>query len=349
MKARSVVVAKFGTVNVLQTREFELPDPEENQITIAVHYAGINFADIIARRGYYEHAGQPPFTPGFEVSGRVAKAGKKSGYRENDSVLAVTRFGGYSNLVNVSHDRTFKLRAKENLKSAAALPAVYLTSLHSLQHGLHFSRGESILIHSVAGGIGIAASQLCRNQGLEIFGTASSRDKLEFASQHGLHHGIDSSHEDFVERVQEITNNSGIDLLLDSLGGTALVKSLGLLKPMGRAVTIGGAGILPPDGHLLLQPIGAIKSASEYIRARVHPLDLISRNISLAGVQLLLLWDHLDHLRGLMSQILKEWRAGKLAPHIHATYPLENAGSAHTSIESRTTRGKLLLSTEFAD
>jgi NADPH:quinone reductase-like Zn-dependent oxidoreductase len=197
-----------------------------------------------------------------------------------------------------------------------------------------------VLIHAVAGGVGIAALQLASHAGLVTFGTASSQDKLDLARGMGLTHGIDYVREDFEARVLALTGGRGVDVVLDSLGGEALKKGYRILARGGRLVTFGAAQVAPTART----PRALVKAAVELARGGVfHPFRLIEDNRGILGVQILLYWDDLAHLQHGMSELLSLYRAGVVRPVIDSVVPLEDARIAHERLESRRSKGKLLL------
>lgn len=228
------------------------------------------------------------------------------------------------------------------LEHAAAIPAVYLTAWQSILEVARARAGESILIQAVAGGVGLAALQMAKELGLTTFGTASTERKLDVAKTHGLDHGMlyDSPAGGFEQRVLGLTHGRGVDVVLDSIGGSVLRAGYRTLARGGRLVTIGAAGVAP-----------ASRSPRELLRAGVdlvsgglfHPFQLIEDNRSIGGVQVLLLWDDVSRLDRGIGHTLGLYNAGKIAPVIDSIVPLEDAKVAHERLESRATTGKLLL------
>jgi synaptic vesicle membrane protein VAT-1 len=342
MKPRRVVFARHGEVDVLALESFEPSAPSPTQIAIDVAYAGVNYADVLARRGFYKWAPPLPTCVGFEVSGTVSAIGTDvREHRIGDRVAAVVRFGGYADRVLVDAPRAWKLPDSMPLEHGAAIPAVYLTAWQSLFEVARVRAGETLLTQAVAGGVGLAALQLAKNAGLSVLGTASRPDKLEFARQHGLDHGIDYAREDFATAVLRITNGRGVDVVLDSLGGEGLRKGYRCLARGGRLVTIGAAQVAPTSKA---DVIGLLRAGLELVRGGVfHPFQLIEDNRAIAGVQVLLLWDDLPRLDRGMHHLFMQYEAGIIRPSIDDIVGLPDAGRAHQRLQSRASRGKLLL------
>jgi NADPH:quinone reductase-like Zn-dependent oxidoreductase len=303
----------------------------------------VNYADVLARRGFYKWAPGFPTCVGFELSGTVSAIG--AGVTEHavgDRVLAITRFGGYAEQVIVEARRAWRVPEGIGLDVAAALPAVYMTAWHSLREVARVREGDSVLIQAVAGGVGIAALQIAKHLGVETYGTASSPSKLDFARAQGLDHAIDYSKQDFEAEIKRLTRGRGVDFVLDSLGGEGLKKGYRCLARGGLVVTIGAAGVAPAGRD----PLSLLRAGVELLRGGIfHPFQLIEDNRGIAGVQVLLLWDDLARLDRGLGELLDWLARGIVKPHIDSVHPLEEAARAHLALESRKTRGKLLLST----
>lgn len=345
---RRVVFPSYGEADVLRTETIERREPGPGELAIEVAFAGVNYADVLARRGFYKWAPPLPTCVGFEVSGIVRAVGAVTStptadgeaFAIGDRVMAVTRFGGYADDLVLDAARTYRVPDGMSLEDAAAIPAVYLTAWHSLAEVARVRAKESVLIQAVAGGVGIAALQLAKHWGLETFGTASTDDKLDLARSMGLDHGIAYTREDFETRVHALTNGRGVDVVLDSLGGDALKKGYRCLARGGRVVTIGAAQVAPDKRSVL----GLAKAGVALVRGGIfHPFALIEDNRSISGVQILLWWDDVLHLRRGMSVLLDLHRAGVVRPVIDSIVPLAEARVAHEKLESRRSKGKLLL------
>jgi NADPH:quinone reductase-like Zn-dependent oxidoreductase len=342
---RACFVTRSGGPEVLAMREVPPEACGPGQVRVRAAFCGVNFADLAARAGVYGPAPRPPFVPGFEVSGTVAEAGAQSGFTVGERVLAVSRFGGYTEELVADGARVRRLPAGMSLEEAAALPAQALTAHHALVHLAHARRGESVLVHAAAGGVGTAALQLSRVLGLSTFGTASSEDKLAFARGHGLQHGIDLSRQDFEREVLRLTRGRGVDVVLDANGGDSFGRSFRCLAPGGRLVVFGAAAALPSS--LSLRAVaGWPRAALALARQKwFHPFELISRNVTVSGLQLLRLWDDVEGLGAELDALLALHARGDLRPFVDRVVPLAQAAEAHRYLHSRRSRGKVLLST----
>jgi NADPH:quinone reductase-like Zn-dependent oxidoreductase len=336
-----MIFARYGGVDVLEPESYEPPPPGAGELAVDVAFAGVNYADVIARRGFYKWAPPPPTCVGFEVSGVVREVGPGvSGFSPGDRVLAVMRFGGYAERVVIEAARATLVPASMTLEEAAAIPAVYLTAWHALHESARVRKGESILIQAVAGGVGIAALQLAVHAGLVTYGTASTPEKLEVAKSLGLAHGIDYARCDFEDEIKKLTGGRGVDVVLDSLGGEGLRKGYRCLARGGRVVAIGAAQVAPSARR----PRELLKAGIELARGGVyHPFGLIEDNRGILGLQILLYWDDVAHLRYGLDAVLALHAEGVVRPRIDSIVPLAEAGRAHERLETRKSTGKLLL------
>ena len=236
---KAVVLTGTGGPEVLQVRE--LPDPAvgPGEVRIAVKAAGINFADTMARVGLYPDAPKPPCVLGYEVAGEVESVGEGvTSHKAGDRVVAGTRFGGQAELVTVPEAQALPLPERLSFEQGAAFPVNYGTAYAALVVMGGLSEGERVLIHAAAGGVGISATQIARNVGAEIFGTASPAKHDAIRAQ-GVEHAIDYRNQDFEAEVMRITGGEGVDLVIDALGPTSFRKDYRLLRPGGRLVMYG--------------------------------------------------------------------------------------------------------------
>lgn len=340
--ANECVVLKSGGPEALTLRTVPSRPCGPGQVRVRVAFIGVNFADLAVRAGVYGPAPKPPIVPGFEVAG-VVEESKSPSFQQGDRVLAVSRFGGYVDELVADETRVRRIPPAMSFEEAAALPAQYLTAWHALVAVCGAKRGESVLIHAAAGGVGTAAVQLCRELGLRSIGTASTDAKLDFARSQGLDVGINYAREDFEEAVRVATQGAGVDIALDANGGRSYGKSFRALAPGGRLVVYGAAAALP----------SSLKAVAEWPRTAwelahqkwFHPFELIDRNVSVCGLQLLRLWDRAEVLGQELDELLRLYDRGAIRPHIDRVFPMEDVAAAHRYLHDRSSRGKVLLAT----
>ena len=337
---RQVVIPRHGPPEVLELRESPDPVPGEGEVRIRVRAIGINFADILARLGLYPDAPKLPCVPGYEVAGRIDGIGASVvGLHDGDRVVALTRFGGYADVVTVPAKQVFHLPDALSDSEAAAVPVNYLTAALALYRMAALTPGESVLIHNAGGGVGIAATQLARLRRATVIGTASAV-KHDALRGFGVEHSIDYRTADVVQAVREITNGRGVDVILDPIGGRSFVASYRMLAPLGRLIMFGLSAAAPGERRSLWRAFTAWRATP-----RFDPLSLINRNRGVFGLHAGHLWDERRQLAPLMDMLVTELRASRLAPVVARTFPLERAADAHRFIQSRHNIGKVVLTT----
>lgn len=336
---KAYILTKFGPPEVLQLQEVPRPEPGEKEVLVKVRRIGLNFAEVFMRLGVYPGVMKPPFVPGIESSGIIERVGKGvRGLKKGDRVIAFTKQGAYAEYVCTPVDFVAKIPRHMNLDEAAAITVTYLSALHGLKTLAHLSGGERVLIHAAAGGVGTASLQIARHVGAESFGTVGSDEKRDLAIQHGANHVINYRTEKFADVIMEKTDGYGIDVVMDSVGGSVFRKSWKLLAPMGRYVLFGFAAVTGP------RTVPKLKAVSEYLQVpRIMPPSVVSRNVSLMGFNLYFLTHKVDYLRGLMAEIMSLFRRGIVAPVLGARYPFENIPEAHAFLQSRKSVGKVLI------
>jgi NADPH:quinone reductase-like Zn-dependent oxidoreductase len=301
-----------------------------------VRASGVNFADVSARLGVYPDAPPPPCVVGYEVSGVVDQVGGNvHSLKAGDRILALTRFGGYADTVAVPADQVFPMPAAMGFEEAAAIPVNYLTAILMLRNFGNVREGDRVLVHAAAGGVGMAAIQLCRIAGAEVIGTASA-SKHATLKQMGVAHCIDYRTEDFDEGVRRVTNGRGVDIALDATG--AFRKSYRCLAPLGRLVCFGLSQASSGMGPSRLRALLAVAQLPFF-----HPIKLMNDNKAVIGVNLGHLWDHIGMLRREMMGILADYDGGRIKPVVGKTFPLVEAAKAHRFMQERQNIGKVVL------
>ena len=337
---RQVVVTRHGPPKVLQVHDAPDPIPGPGEVRIAVRAAGVNFSDILARVGLYPGAPRPPCVVGYEVAGVIDAAGPGTSRRRvGDRVMAFTDFGGYADSVVVPEALTFPAPARLSDIEAAAVPVTYLTAVVALYRLANLSAGETVLIHGAAGGVGTAAVQLARLRHATVIGTASPQ-KHDAVRALGADHVIDYQGGDVTARVLALTNNQGVDVVLDPLGGRSLRRSYRLLAPLGRLIIYGASDALPGARRRLWRVTRTFLQMPTF-----RPLALLHDNRSVHGLHLGRLFGEVPRLAPLMDLVCREIDAGHLQPVIALALPLERAADAHQFMHDRANIGKIVLTT----
>lgn len=336
---RQVWITRRGGPEVLQVREAPDPEPGAGEVRIRVAASGVNFADVLARMGLYPDAPPLPTVVGYEVAGVVDRVGEGvDGFREGDRVGALTRFGGYADVVCAPVMQVSRLPDALSFQKAAAIPVNYLTAWIMLVHLGCVREGDRVLVHAVAGGVGQAAVQICRWRGAEVIGTASASKHARLREM-GVAHCIDYRTQDFEAEVKRITNGKGVDVALDAVGGESFAKSYRSLAHLGRLYVFGVSSFAPGTRRSIPAALKGL-----WKMPRFGPIPLMNRNRGVHGVNLGHLWGRVDLLKRMQGEIMHLMEEGTFDPVVDRVFPLERAGEAHAWIQDRQNFGKVLLS-----
>ncbi|MFZ4537986.1 NADPH:quinone oxidoreductase family protein [Propionivibrio sp.] len=324
---QAIVCHELTGPAALRLDEVPEPRPGPGQVRIRVRACGVNFADSLITRGQYQKQPQPPFSPGFEVSGEVLELGVGvKGIAIGDRVIAITPHGGYAEQVIANINCCVPMPAAMTWEHGAAFPVVFGTSHVALWHRARLRTGETLVVHGASGGVGLTAVAIGKQLGATVIATANGPAKLEVARANGADHLIDTSHEEVRSRIKELTNGRGADVIYDPVGGELFTASLRSIAFEGRILIIGFAGgTVPqiPANHLLVKNVDVI-GLNWPAYAELHP------KVMTESFQTLIQW-YLD---------------GAIKPHVSATYPLEQAVEALNQVVSRKSTGKVVITTE---
>ncbi len=337
---KQIWIPKAGPPEVLDLRSAPDPLPGAGELRIRVAASGVNFADVVGRLGLYPDLPPMPVVPGYEVAGVVdaVGAGVEPAWLGRD-VLALTRFGGYADLVCVPEAQVFVRPADMSAEAGAALPVNYLTAYQLIEVMGGLKAGDTVLVHSAGGGVGIAATQLAKRLGARVIGTASAR-KHQALRELGVDHLIDYTREDFEQRVRDLTNGAGVELILDPIGGESLTKGFRVLAPTGR---LGMFGVSSLATGKKKSPLALLKFAAQTPWFRFNPLTLMNANKGVFGVNLGHMWHEVPRLRTWMQALIGYWQTGAIRPAISHVFPFAEAAAAHHFLQDRQNLGKVLL------
>jgi len=340
---KAVVLTGTGGYDVLRVQERPDPPIGPGEVRIAVKAAGINFADTLARVGLYPDAPKTPCVLGYEVAGEVESLGDGvEGFEVGDRVVAGTRFGGQAELVTVAASQVWALPDGLSFEQGAAFPVNYGTAYAALVVMGSLREGNRVLIHAAAGGVGISATQIARNAGAEIFGTASAAKHGAIREQ-GVAHPIDYRTLDFEREVMRLTDGEGVDLVIDALGPTSFRKGCRLLRPGGRLVMYG----ISENSDRGRRDIPAtLKGLAKMPMATMpwwRSLMMMNENKGVFGLNMLKWWDKEGDFDRLVEPLMADLGEGRLQPVVAEAFPFERAGEAHQFIAERRNVGKVVL------
>lgn len=337
---RQVWITRAGPPEVLEIKEAPDPSPKAGELRIRVEATGVNFADIMGRLGIYPDLPKMPVVVGYEVGGRVDAAGQgvDASWVGKD-VFAMTRFGGYSDVVCVPENQVFVRPADMSAEHGAALPVNYFTAWQLIVVMGGLRAGETVLVHSVGGGVGIAATQIAKHIGAKVIGTAS-RGKHEFLRGIGVDELIDYRTEDFEKRTMDLTHGHGVELILDAVGGDSFKKGFRILAPTGRLGMFGMSSAAVGKERSI---VAALKTVASMPWLQFNPPSLLNANKGVFGVNLGHLWGEVPRIRKWADDLLELWAGGVIRPHVDKVFPFAEAAAAHHYVQDRKNIGKVLL------
>jgi len=321
---KAVQVSRFGGPEVLEAVEVDPPQERPDHVVIDVRTAGVNFADTHSTDDTYLVPQRLPFVPGAEVAG-IARGGEHAGRRV---VALLAAGGGYAEQALAPQDAVFPIPDGVTDGAALALVLQGATAWHLLRTSTRLSPGESVVVHSAAGGVGSIAVQLARQWGAgRVIATASSQDKRDLAVGLGAHAAVDVSSARDADTVRDLLReaNGGhaVDVVLEMTGGVVFDGSLAALAPLGRLAVYGLASRKAP--------------------APVSAVGLMASSRTVAGFWLAHAVRRPGGLSSAMEELFSLVRAGRLRAVLGGSYPLADARRAHEDLASRRTTGKLVL------
>lgn len=337
---RQVWMRRRGDPSVLEVREVPTPRPGPGQVRLRVAYAGVNFADVMMRRGLYPDAPQLPAVAGYEVSGTIDAVG--AGVAEalcGRPAVAMCNFGGYSESVCVPAQQAWALPDGVDLRAAAAVPVNYLTAWQMVRVMAPVAAGGTVLVQSAAGGVGQAVVQLCALAGVQVIGSASPAKHAELRAQ-GLAFVFDSGLPRYAPLVREATGGRGVEAALEPRNGRWILESYRCLSRCGHLVLFGFAGAATGRRSGTLS---ALRTLAQVPWLAINPIRLMNDNRSLGGVNLGRMWDEGARTGPWLEALLGLLREGAIAPRLDGVYSFAEAGRAHERLEGRENFGKILL------
>ena len=322
---KAITIPQPGDADALALAEVASPDPAPGEVRIRVAAAGVNRADIMQRKGFYDPPPGSSAYPGLEVSGTVDALGEGvEGWCLGDEVCALLGGGGYAEQVCVPASQVLPVPAGVALEDAAALPEVVCTVWSNVFMTANLLPGQTLLVHGGSSGIGTMAIQLAGEVGARVAVTAGSSAKLEACRALGAEVLVNYGEQDFVEEVRAATGGAGADVVLDNMGAKYLARNIDALAVNGRLVVIGlqGGARAEIDLNALLRKRAAVIATS--LRAR----PLAEKAAIVAAVR--------EHVWPLVE-------AGRVRPVVHSRHPLADAAAAHREMEESGHIGKILL------
>lgn len=329
---------KAGSLDDLKLITEDLPDPKDDEVTIEVKAVGLNFADVFALVGLYSATPKGSFVPGLEFSGNVVKLGKNvTRFNIGDKIMGVTRFGGYATHLNIGSAYIYNLPSTWSYAEGAGFIAQSLTAYYALFPLGNLQEGNTVLIHSAAGGVGIYANRIAKKYKAYTIGSIGNANKIETLQKEGYDDYIVRD-KNFYKNLQDKLKGRILNLVLECIGGKIFEDSFKSLAPAGRIVVYGSANFAPESDSPNIFKLGY-----QYLtRPKIDPLSMISSNKSLLAFNLIWLWDKIEELSLMLEKILEMQLS---PPLIGKTFPFANALDALHYFKSGKSVGKVILLT----
>lgn len=321
---KAIQLTKFGGPEVLQMVELEVPVPKGHEVLIKINAVGVNYADTARREGKYVVKTVLPFIPGAEIVGVVTAVGDQvTKVVPGTRVVTLIESGGYAEYALADERSVIPLPEQVSDQLAVSLPLQGLSAYHILKTMGRLEQGETVLIHAAAGGVGTIAVQLAKIFGAgKVIATASTEEKLDLARELGADVGINYTKDGWVEEVLAATNGKGVDVALEMAGGEIFQQTIKCLAPFGRLVVYGAA-------------------SGEH--ASFYPNLLMRKNQSVIGFFLPQIMRKPELINQSMQELFTYLALGKLKLTVGGVFPLDDAANVHTLLQSRKTKGKLIL------
>ncbi|XP_007908386.1 synaptic vesicle membrane protein VAT-1 homolog [Callorhinchus milii] len=335
---KAIVLSGFGGYDKLSVEMKKgVPIPKAGEILVRVKAGGLNFADLMARQGIYDRmSSSPPLVPGMEASGVVEAIGEDvKDKKVGDKVFMLNRGGLWAELAVIPADNAFLMPDGMGFEEAAAILVNYVTAYMMIYDFGNLQPGQSVLVHMAAGGVGIAATQLCKLvKDVTVFGT-SSASKHETIKENGVSHPIDYRTLDYVEEVRKISPK-GVDIVLDPLGGADTAKGFHLLKPMGKIITFGASTLLAGQKRNLMA-----LARTWWNKFSINSLQLLQSNKAVCGYHLGYL--EAEQISKVVVKLLALYKDGKIKPRVDSVWSFEQVGDAMRQMQERKNIGKVIL------
>ncbi len=320
---KAIQFDRLGGPEVLQLREVPKPELQPGTVIVKNRVIALNYGDVFFINGQYLVKPVFPDIPGMEAAGVIeAVAPDVTGLAPGMRV-AYIGLGAYAEFTRIRASRVLRIPEAMSFEQAAAFPIAVLTAWHLIHSCHQTTANQVVLVHSAAGGVGIAAVQIARAAGAQVIGTVSSDDKAEIVRKFGAHEVVNYATHDFAVEAMRITNSRGVDLILDAVGKPTFEKGLTCLAPFGHLILYGSAG-----------------GAPDPIDVRRH---LFAKSLKVSGFVVPMVYGMREiHRRGL-DAVFQLAREGRLTIPIGKTFPLAEAADAVRFLQSRRSTGKLLL------
>ncbi|MCD6376580.1 MAG: zinc-binding dehydrogenase [Caldisericaceae bacterium] len=333
---KAILLAQKGGPEILKITEVPEPTPGKGEVRVKLHYAGVNYAEILSRKGLYGWKPKNAYTPGMEGSGIIDAVGPGvDEIRLGQRVMVGTKFGCYAEKVVVPAHQAIPALDQFDMKESASFLVNYMTAWVALFEMAKVKPEETVLITAAAGGVGSAAVQLCAKLGCTVIGLASNQEKLEFIKNLGATYAINYKQTDYDQQIKKLTD--GVDVVLEMVGGDIYKKNLNLLRFFGRIVVAGFASFNLKKWN----PFSWYKTYKDLPRIDIATMS--HKSIGIFAFHLGYLLKDIKRTMDCFFRLREFVSLHDIRPVIGKIFPLEHAADAHRYIESRKSMGKVLL------
>lgn len=337
---RAITLVKNGSAQeAFEIRKVPSPVPTDTEVLIKVDHFGLNYADVMARKGLYNDAPPLPSVLGYEVVGTVIQLGNSvTTLSIGDRVVALTRFGGYAEEAVADERAAAKLPDSISSAEGTALATQYITAYYMAILQANIQPEEEVLVHAAAGGVGTALTQLAKWRGCKVWGTAGSEEKLKYAQENGVDYPINYREKNFAEEIQRVKGKDKIDVIFDPVGGKSFKEGRKVLSWGGRMVLFGVSNWSDKKGTIL----DKLRLVWDF--GFVHPLGLLMKSQSVIGVNMLKVGDvRPQTIKTCITEVVKLTESGVLKPHVSKVYSVKEMVEAHEFLGSRKSKGKVAV------
>jgi len=339
MKTTAIQLVKNGDAHqAFEEREITLPSLEDDEVRIEVESFGLNYADVMARNGLYREAPPLPCVIGYEVVGKVVEIGNDTPKElMGKRVVAFTRFGGYSKHVNTKHIAVAVIGEYDGGK-ALCLATQYVTAFYMSHVATTVQKGDNVLVHAAAGGVGTALIQLLKGKGVTIFAKTGSDSKKKYLEDQGVDHIINYNKHDYADQIQRILKRKRIDISFNPVAGSTFKKDWKLLGNGGSLLLFGGSERSGKKWGIL--------STLNFVRKMgiIIPITLMMRSKSVIGVNMLKIGDHKPFtMEYCLKSVVEKALNNEIHPRVGASYSADKIADAHAFLESGKSTGKVIV------
>ncbi|MDX1764649.1 MAG: NADPH:quinone oxidoreductase family protein [bacterium] len=335
---KAVLLRKHGKPAVLQLSDQPRPEPAGGEVRVRIEHIGINYAEILSRKGLYRWAPALPYIPGMEAYGKIDAVGKNVDHRSvGERVIVGAQNGCYAEWIAIPEAQALPAIPSYTPEENAAFPVNYMTAWISLMKMARLKPRDTLLVNAAAGGVGTAAVQLARAFGCAVYGTAGSDEKVARLQMLGIDGAVNYEQENYEAEIRSLREGRGVDVVLELVGGEVYRKSLGLMEPFGRIVISGFASLDLNRWN----PVSWLRAWRAL--PRLHLSDMGVRSYGVLAT-------HIGYLLNDMPRLLEVWRElttfveeHAIRPVVGTTFSFKHIDKAHALMESRRSIGKIVI------